>query len=272
MALRKLNVQYGIFGGYAIATLGGPRESKDIDCVVGCTKEWLVSMLSQVKDFHFMGNLRPDLAQFIYGDRNILIELFPTSMTMMTTVAVLVTGEKLPMNQTNILHPVFLYKGKLQAAATRAKYSDAADLMFLENKHADALRDFKDQIKKQHVGMVVRRYPHLRHSFARIGVDLEACEALVSDFDPESTPTAPAVNSVQNALLYNVRVPEAGQALLAVASSSRQPAVTLAESALASLPLDRAVIIGGRYYMRTQRGIFVVEGSQWVAVPDQRAG
>lgn len=28
------NIKYGIFGGYAITALGGPRESKDVDCLL----------------------------------------------------------------------------------------------------------------------------------------------------------------------------------------------------------------------------------------------
>lgn len=78
-ALDDLNVDHGIFGGFAVAAIGGPRESKDIDCAVGCSKEWLVSALSKVKGFKSMGNSRPDLAQFLYGDGNVLVEFFPST-------------------------------------------------------------------------------------------------------------------------------------------------------------------------------------------------
>jgi hypothetical protein len=76
-ACREIGVEFGIFGGYAVAVLGGPRESKDIDCVVNCEKEWLVEKLSQIRGFRSMGNTRADLASFLYGDENILIEFFP---------------------------------------------------------------------------------------------------------------------------------------------------------------------------------------------------
>ena len=78
-ALDELGVDFGIFGGYAIAMLGGPRESKDIDCVVNCDKEWLVRQLSRIEGFQSMGNTRPDLAQFIFGNSNVLLELFPST-------------------------------------------------------------------------------------------------------------------------------------------------------------------------------------------------
>lgn len=77
-AMDRLGIPFGIFGGYAIATLGGPRESKDIDCAVNCTKEWLVSNLSENDGFKSMGNKRQDIVTFLWGDRNVLVEFFPS--------------------------------------------------------------------------------------------------------------------------------------------------------------------------------------------------
>lgn len=59
-------------------SLGGPRESKDLDCVVNCDKEWLVQRLSRVAGFRSMNNIRTDLAQFIFGEANLLVESFPS--------------------------------------------------------------------------------------------------------------------------------------------------------------------------------------------------
>lgn len=77
-SLDELGVQFGIFGGYAIAALGGPRESKDIDCVVSCEKQWLVERLKSRSEFRYMANSRKDLAAFLYGDRGVLVEFFPS--------------------------------------------------------------------------------------------------------------------------------------------------------------------------------------------------
>jgi len=79
-ALDTLNIDFGIFGGCAVAILGGPRQSKDVDCVVDCNKEWLVQRLSEMEGFRSMGNSRPDLAQFIFGESNVLIEFFPSRL------------------------------------------------------------------------------------------------------------------------------------------------------------------------------------------------
>lgn len=85
-ALDELGVDFGIFGGYAVAVLGGPRESKDIDCVVNCSKDWLVQKLSKVDGFRSSGNVRPDFASFLYGEHNILLEFFPSTFSLSPTI------------------------------------------------------------------------------------------------------------------------------------------------------------------------------------------
>ena len=77
-ALDELRIPGGIFGGVGVGVLGGPRESKDIDCLVHCRKDWLVTKLSQKADFKSMGNKRPDIATFLWGPCNILVECFPS--------------------------------------------------------------------------------------------------------------------------------------------------------------------------------------------------
>jgi hypothetical protein len=222
-ALSTLGVEHGVFGGYAVAVLGGPRASKDIDCAVNCQKEWLVRNLSAVEGFKFTGNARPDLVVFLYGDKNILIELFPStfnqhcvevsltnttaSMSVIRTTQVQVRGERSGLQVTKILDLVFIYKGKLQAAATRAKHSDAADLLYLEGEHKAELRAHNNQINRQHVGMALKRYPHLEHSFERLGLDLKACKAVAREMDLDTLPATSPPNAVQNGLLFNLRVP-----------------------------------------------------------------
>ena len=76
--LDQSGVKFGIFGGFAVSALGGPRGSKDIDCVVHCSKEWLVERLKSVPSFQTMGNTRPDLAKFLFGKSHVLIEFFPS--------------------------------------------------------------------------------------------------------------------------------------------------------------------------------------------------
>lgn len=64
-------VQFGIFGGGAIAMLGGPRASKDLDViVVQIQKDTLVRMIDGRGGFRFLNNSRNDVAIFIWNDRN----------------------------------------------------------------------------------------------------------------------------------------------------------------------------------------------------------
>jgi hypothetical protein len=44
--LSTANVKHGIFGGYAIGTSGGPRESKDINCIASVNKQQIISLLN----------------------------------------------------------------------------------------------------------------------------------------------------------------------------------------------------------------------------------
>src|SRR5437762_766490 len=60
----------------------------------------------------------------------------------------------------------------LQAA--RNKFTDAADLLFLEGRYRDMLRSDVNILNLRDVGMALRRYSHLNAAFQRIGVDIQA--------------------------------------------------------------------------------------------------
>ncbi|KAI7127162.1 hypothetical protein KC324_g17448, partial [Hortaea werneckii] len=128
------------------------------------------------------------------------------SMSNLRTQRVQIKGEKAGQDFTKILDPVFLFKGKLQAAATRGKHSDAADLMFLEKQHNDMLKARNNELNRKQIGMTLKRFPHLEYCFQRLGVDLAACKAATEETEiPSGTSLAPDLNSVQNALLFNLR-------------------------------------------------------------------
>lgn len=85
-ALSAANVQHGIFGGYAVSTLGGPRASKDVDCVASLSKERVVAILNSRPDFTWIPQVREDYVGFIWQEhpkskRTILVEIFPTQFT-----------------------------------------------------------------------------------------------------------------------------------------------------------------------------------------------
>ena len=125
----------------------------------------------------------------------------------MRTVQVQVAGDRAGRDTTVILDPVFFCQGKLQAAATRVKFTDASDLIFLESKHSSGIRAHNNELNRYQVGMALKRYPHLEHSFARLGLSLDTCEAVARDIDIDALASRPPEpNSVQNALLFNPRV------------------------------------------------------------------
>lgn len=207
-ALLEARVTFGIFGGFAVGVHGGPRESKDIDCVVNCQKEWLVTFLSSKKDFLYTNNTRPDYAAFFWGNdkpgNGVLIEFFPIVMTPnMTPQTVTVQGESLGSQVTQLLDVGFVYKGKLRAAAMRGKHSDAADLIFLESRYTDYLKGRATEFSRYYVGLALKRFPHLEHSFVRVNIDVKAAKVRVQDVELDALPT-PQPNDVQNGLLFGL--------------------------------------------------------------------
>jgi hypothetical protein len=79
--LNEVHVKHGIFGGYAIGALGGPRESKDIDCLASISKRSLISFIDGKAGFQYISQTRPDYAAFFWSespDRKnpVLVEVF----------------------------------------------------------------------------------------------------------------------------------------------------------------------------------------------------
>jgi len=109
------------------------------------------------------------------------------------------------VNTTKILDVSFIFKGKLQAAATRSKHSDAADLLWLEARYNTALKAHTKEYDRRFIGMAMRRYSQLEQAFVRLGVDVEACKTVTRDFDPDGKMPPPQLNQVQNGLMYGLR-------------------------------------------------------------------
>jgi hypothetical protein len=75
------DVKHGIFGGYAIGVLGGPRESKDIDCIASISKQDAIDILDGKEGFHYVDQTRDDYVAFLWSDspkkeRPVLVEIF----------------------------------------------------------------------------------------------------------------------------------------------------------------------------------------------------
>ena len=111
-----------------------------------------------------------------------------------------VRGEKLGDRPTSILDEVYIFKGKLRAAAIRAKGSDAADLAYLESTCPDKLRTGAGQFSRYYAGLALKRYPHLVPVVQRVGIDVKAAENAVVGISLEALPL-PQPGDVQKGLL-----------------------------------------------------------------------
>lgn len=82
--LASANVKHGIFGGYAVAALGGPRDSKDIDCLASVSKAQIVQLLNGRDGFTMLDSARNDYVAFFWSEKAkdphaVLVEIFTES-------------------------------------------------------------------------------------------------------------------------------------------------------------------------------------------------
>lgn len=62
--ISRNGIKSGIFGGYAMGILGGPRESKDVDCLASVTKQQIISLLDGKEGFQCIPQGREDYVAF----------------------------------------------------------------------------------------------------------------------------------------------------------------------------------------------------------------
>lgn len=74
--LSRNGIKFGIFGGYAVGILGGPRESKDVDCLASVTKKQIISLLDGKEGFQCIPQSREDYVAFFWSERPVLVEIF----------------------------------------------------------------------------------------------------------------------------------------------------------------------------------------------------
>ncbi|KAI1073495.1 ser/Thr protein phosphatase [Whalleya microplaca] len=200
--LSRERINFGIFGGYAIAAIGGVRESKDVDCLASVSKAQVIQLLDGKEGFQAIPQSRQDFVAFFWSDkpdrRNaVLVEIFreqfparpPScqgpqySMGDIQCSSIQVQGLTLGQGNSSFLDPFYLFKGKLRAAATRAKFHDAADLRMLAGRH--------EQLIKSHVGELSLEY---------LGIDVDRAKQVAVALDPNKLPP-PAPGDVQRGLL-----------------------------------------------------------------------
>ncbi|TWU76674.1 hypothetical protein ED733_008476 [Metarhizium rileyi] len=210
--LSREQVTFGIFGGYAVATFGGPRESKDVDCIASVSKDQIIRLLNDKEGFKVIPQSRKDYVAFFWSDRTdrgnaVLVEIFcekfPGSRYSMFDVPcniISIKGFSLGQGVARFLEPFYLFKGKLRAAATRAKFHDSADLRMLVGKYYTALKSRAHELDLEYVGLSLKRYPELERLFEQLGVDIAKAKRVANDLDLD-TLSAPAPGDVQRGLL-----------------------------------------------------------------------
>ncbi|OBT83683.1 hypothetical protein VE02_07583 [Pseudogymnoascus sp. 03VT05] len=148
-------------------------------------------------------------------ERAVLVEIFVEQfqgarfgMQNIQPAARQVAGESSGLQYTALLDPVYIFKGKLSAAAKRGKFHDSADLRWLEERFNARLQQGREEFNLDYVGLAIKRYPELEMLFIRINVDVNAAKLRVAPLALNKLPP-PARGDVQMGLLA-----PAGSALL----------------------------------------------------------
>ncbi|KAJ4179365.1 hypothetical protein NW759_017300 [Fusarium solani] len=159
-------IDFGIFGGYAIGTMGGTRESNDIDCLASVTKEQIISLLDNKEGFQAISQNRAQ-----YSTMDVPRSVIP------------IEGLSLGQGSSFFLDPFYPFKGKLRAAATRGKFHDSADLRMLGGKYKSVIESRAQELNVQYIGLALKRYPELERLFQQLGIDVEQAKHATKDLD-----------------------------------------------------------------------------------------
>jgi len=112
-----------------------------------------------------------------------------------------VTGQGHIAGPISLLDPVYVFKGKLSAAAARNKFHDSADLRWLEKNFSGKLRARKNELNFLDVIPAIKRYPELEMAFNRIGIDIDAAKGASDAVDLDRLPPVPRRGDVQKGIL-----------------------------------------------------------------------
>ncbi|KAH0542491.1 hypothetical protein FGG08_003087 [Glutinoglossum americanum] len=199
--LTENNVKHGLFGGCATTALGGPSEAKDIDCLVAGDMQRMLDLLGK-DGFRAIPQAGENYVAFSWNDASGGQEKLVPAGAMQSVIpkVIRVRGERLGEGPTSLLDEVYLFKGKLRAAAVRAKASDAADITYLVSTLPDKLRTNANRFDLYYVGLALKRYPHLLPVIQGIGIDVGAAEGRVKGISLETLPP-PQPGDIQKNLL-----------------------------------------------------------------------
>lgn len=175
-------IKHGYFGGWSVLATGATyRESKDLDVLVAASKSTIHSVLSQKRGWLEIPQCREDYVAFFWNDSEfdpeggrgmVLVEMFVgqhRDRFPMVKNQVL-RGPRMGASYVPILSEEFLFRGKLNACASRTKSSDAADVDYLVKNYGKELKMAAKGIDKKTVGLAIRRHPELRKILGELGV------------------------------------------------------------------------------------------------------
>lgn len=111
-----------------------------------------------------------------------------------------VDGQTTGRGYTAHLDPIYIFRGKLRAAASREKFHDAADLRWLEQRQRTVLGQRREEMNLEYVGLALRRYLELELQLSRIRLDITAAKAKAATLDLSNL-APPGTGDVQRGLL-----------------------------------------------------------------------
>jgi len=188
-------VHHGFFGGFAIlSTTASPsRETKDLDVLVSATKSTITSLLSRRSNWLEIPQNREDYIAYFYRSPSIscassllssddedgddatmvLVEMFVGHQAERFPVSknCVLRGKRMGVSYVPILSEEYLFRGKLNAAATRGKKGDVEDLKYLVEKYGEIIRERGlDGVDKRVVKEAVQRHPELKAVLGKVGI------------------------------------------------------------------------------------------------------
>ncbi|KAA8908925.1 hypothetical protein FN846DRAFT_898460 [Sphaerosporella brunnea] len=191
-------IHHGFFGGFAILSTSPcpARETKDLDVLVSATKATIISLLSQRHGWLEIPQNREDYVAYFYRNPYatssassfdssttsteeeekpapmVLVEMFVGHQASRFPVSknCVLRGRHMGTSYIPILREEYLFRGKLNAAATRGKPGDVSDILYLIEQYGDTIRERLDGLDKTVVNEAVRRHPELRRPLRKVGI------------------------------------------------------------------------------------------------------
>jgi len=101
----------------------------------------------------------------------------------------LVRGQIFGLQTIYQLPAHLIFKGKIYAAARRAKFHDSADLRWLENNCSTEIQKQAHTLPLEEIGLAIKRYAILERAFLRLNVNVEAAKRRTAAMDLKELPT-----------------------------------------------------------------------------------